>query len=82
MGSLLPSPLQSLGQERRRDTEQDSENRLKKKMKGRRKEEDARDVWELKACAFYILHGEPTNIPKLVADTLLRRDLAGQKHQD
>lgn len=38
-------------------------------MKRRRKEEDARDVWERKACAFYTLQGKPTNTTKLVADT-------------
>lgn len=50
-----------------RHREQDSGDRRRKKMKGRRKKkEDARDVWELKAC----VRGEPTNAPRLVADHL------------
>lgn len=60
----------------RGQTEEENERKEEKK-------EDARDVWELKACALACVQGKPTNAPRLVLlTTFLRRDLAGRKHRD
>lgn len=65
---LLRSGASAKKEERHR--EQDSRDRRRKKLKGRGRKEDARDVWELKACAFYMMQGEATNNLRLVADHL------------